>query len=159
MHCRWFVCQFSSSLTFSVLGLSVNGSRNSSSDWPLSIWRSGRTKDRKRKTTTMNAMSITIAICTGASGLTFGKTNSLLRFGARELCGQLTCRQGSVAYIASLPESLRKPLIFLEAGPQRSPPNTWPRLKLFTNQVAAKNRLIGGRVLQSRGELDGVASP
>src|SRR5215471_5744175 len=70
MHCRWLVSQFSSALTFSVLGLSVNGSRNSSSDWPLSIWRSGRSKDRKRKTTTMNAMSMTIAICTGASDLT-----------------------------------------------------------------------------------------
>src|SRR5215475_1490253 len=127
MHCCWLVSQFSSALTFSVLGLSVNGSRNSSSDWPLSIWRSGRTKDRKRKTTTTNATSMTIAICTGAAGLTFGTTNSLLGFGARELCGQLTA---------------------LGLGSS-----------CFTNQVAAKNRLIGERVLQSRGELDGVASP
>jgi hypothetical protein len=35
-----------------------------------------------------------------------------------------------------------------------------PEISCATNQVAAKNRLvIGARVLQSRGELDGVASP
>src|SRR5262245_40578130 len=107
----------------------------------------------------MNAMSITIAICTGASGLTFGTTNSLLGFGARELCGQLTCRQGTVALVANLPESLRKPLIFLEAGLNGHHQTLGLGSSCFTNQVAAKNRLIGGRVLQSRGDLDGVASP
>ena len=36
----------------------------------------------------------------------------------------------------------------------------FPEISCATNQVAAKNRLIiGERVLQSRGELDGVASP
>lgn len=68
--------RFSSALTSSVLDFSDNGSRNSSSDLPFSIWRSGRTENRQRKTTTMNAMSTTIAndVCTSASCPEFSRT-------------------------------------------------------------------------------------
>jgi hypothetical protein len=48
----------------------------------------------------------------GLEILAFGITNSLLGFDARELCGQLKCRQSTVALVASLPEILKKPLIF-----------------------------------------------
>src|SRR5215831_14736912 len=159
MHCCWLVSQFSSALTFSVFGLSVNGSRNSSSDWPLSIWRSGRTKDRKRKTTTMNAMSMTIAICTGASGLTFGTTNSLLGFGARELCGQLTCLTKYGCLSRQPAGNLEEAVDYFLRRASTVTTKHCLGSSCFTNQVAAKNRLIGGRILQSRGELDGVASP
>ena len=106
----------------------------------------------------MNAMSTTIAICTGASGVTFGTTNSLLGFGARELCGPtyMPTRYGCLSRqpAGNLEEAVD---FFLEAGLNGH--HQALGLGYFTNQVAAKNRLIGGRVLQSRGELDGVASP
>src|SRR5262249_10192041 len=68
----------------------------------------------------------------GCLRLNIGTTNSLLGFGARELCDQFTYRQSTALGLGS---------------------------NCFLNQVAAKNRLTGERVLQSRGELDGVASP
>ena len=67
--------------------------------------------------------------------------------------------EGTVALVSNLPESLRKPLIFLEADLNGHHQALGLGSSCFTNQVAAKNRLIGGRILQSRGELDGVASP
>jgi hypothetical protein len=48
---------------------------------------------------------------------------------------------------------------FLEAGLNGHHQALGLSSSCFTNQVAAKNRLIGERVLQSRGEPDGVASP
>jgi hypothetical protein len=53
---------FSSAPTFFVVGFRDSGSRNSSSDRPFSLWRSGRTKNMQIKTTTMNAISMPIAV-------------------------------------------------------------------------------------------------
>ena len=52
---------FSSAPTLFAVGFRDSGSRNSSSDRPFSLWRSGRTKNMQIKTTTMNAISMLIA--------------------------------------------------------------------------------------------------